>query len=66
MKYIKINKIGKLFNKLLIWNWKAQKLGFLVVVVNNFYDFETFSNSRYFGICFQIFFLSSGMVRLTT
>ena len=58
--------MGKLFNKILIWNWIAQKLGCLIVGVNIFYDFETFSNSSNFGICFQIFFLSSEMVRLTT
>ena len=54
--YIKIYKIGKLFNKMLIQSWIAQKFGFLIVVVNIFYDFETFSNSCNFGICFQIFF----------
>ena len=53
---IKINKIGKLFNKMLIRSWMAQKLGFLIVVVIIFYDFETFSNFSNFGICFQIFF----------
>ena len=56
MKNIKINKMGKLFNKILIRNWIAQKLGFSIVVVNIFYDFETFCNSSNFGICFQIFF----------
>ena len=52
-----INKIGKLINKTLIQSWIAQKLRFLVVGVNIFYDFETFSiSSSNFGICFQIFF----------
>ena len=41
---------------MLIRNWIAQTLGFLIVGVNIFYDFETFSNSSNFGICFQIFF----------
>ena len=57
MKEMKINKIGKIFSKMLTRNWIAQKLGFLIVGVNIFYDFETFSNSSNFGICFQIFFL---------
>ena len=56
MKNIRINEIGKLFLKMLIRNWIAQKLWFLIVVVNIFHDFETFSNSSNFGICFQIFF----------
>ena len=54
--WIKINEIGKLFNKMLRPSWIAQKLGFSIVVVNVFYDFETFSNSSNFGICFQIYF----------
>ena len=41
MKQIKINKIGKLSNKMLIRNRIAQKLGFLIVGVKIFYDFET-------------------------
>ena len=41
---------------MLIRNWIAQKLGFLMVGVNIFYDFETFSNSSNFGNCFQILF----------
>ena len=41
---------------MLIWNWIAQKLRFLIVEINIFYDFETFSNSNNFGICFQILF----------
>ena len=45
-------QIGQLFNKMFIRNCIAQKLGFLVVGVNIFCDFETFSN---FGICFKIF-----------
>ena len=53
---IKINKIGNRFNKMLIRSWIAQKLAFLIVVVNIFYDFETFSNSSNFGLCFQIFY----------
>ena len=53
---IKINKIQKLFKKMLIRSWITQKLGFLIVVVSIFYDFETFSNFSNFGICFQIFF----------
>ena len=65
MKNTKINKIGKLFNKMLIRNWIAKKLGFLIVGVNIFYDFETFSNSSNFGIVFK-FSSSSEMVRLTT
>ena len=56
MNLIKINKIGQLFNEMLIRNWIAQKLGFLIVGVNIFYDFETFKSSRNFGICFRIFF----------
>ena len=55
MKQIKMNKVGKHFNKMLIRNCVAQKLGFLIVAVNIFYDFETFSNSSNFRICFQIF-----------
>ena len=34
----------------------AQKLGFLIVVVIIFYDFEIFSNFSNSGFCFQIFF----------
>ena len=41
---------------MLIRSWIAQKLGFLVVGVNIFYDFETFSSSSNFEIWFQIFF----------
>ena len=41
---------------MLIRSWIAQKLGFLIVVVNICYDFKTFSNSSNFGNCFQIFF----------
>ena len=41
---------------MLIGNWIAQKLGCLIVGVNIFYDFETFSYSSNFGICFQFFF----------
>ena len=41
---------------MLMRNWTAQKLLFLIVGVNIFYNFETFSNSSNFGICFQIFF----------
>ena len=50
--YIKLNKIGKLFNEMLIRSWIAQKLGFLIVVVNIFYDFESLSNFSNFGVCF--------------
>ena len=37
--------------------WIAQNFGFLIVVVNIFYDYETFSNSCNISINFQIFFL---------
>ena len=56
MKNTKINKMRKLFNKMLIRNWIAQKLKFTIVGINIFYYFETDSNSSNFGICFQIFF----------
>ena len=45
---------------MLIRNRNAQKLGFLIVGVNIFYDFETFSNASNFGICFQNFFKVHG------
>ena len=51
-----MNKIGKLYNKMLIRSWIAQKVGFIIVVVNIFDDFETFSNSSNFKNWFQIFF----------
>ena len=41
---------------MLIRNWIAQKLVFSIFGVGIFYDFEAFSNSSNFEICFQIFF----------
>ena len=51
---------------MLIRSWIPQKLGFLIVEVNIFYDFETFSNFSNLEFAFEFSFKSSEMVRLTT
>ena len=53
---------------MLIRYWIAQKLGFLIVEVNIFYDFETFSTVilAILKFVFKFSFRSSEIVRLTT